>query len=83
MKDDSYLFHEIIDETIKIDKSILPEEVVERINELEELHAKKDWFFYDLKFDQLEVRAKTYINSGGISVSLYNKLLEKYGGLYD
>ena len=73
----------IIDRDIKIDVSILPKSVQEEIKELERLHEEKDWFNYDLKFDELEMNAKRYVIRGTMSDSLYKKLLEKYGGLYD
>ena len=53
------------------------------IEELEKFHAARDWLNYDLKFDELEMNAKSYIFSGEISPGLYKKLLAKYGGLYD
>ena len=77
------LWHDIIDRDIKIDVSILPKSVQEEIKELERLHEEKDWFNYDLKFDELEMNAKRYVIRGTMSDSLYKKLLEKYGGLYD
>ena len=77
------LWHDIIDRNIKIDVSILPKSVQEEIKELERLHEEKDWFNYDLKFDELEMNAKRYVIRGTMSDSLYKKLLEKYGGLYD
>lgn len=83
MKEEKDLFREIIDESIEIDLSLLPSIVVEEIKELEEFHAKRDWFFYDLKFDEFEVMAKKYVINGTISESLYKKLIAKYGGLYD
>lgn len=73
----------MIDENIEIDLSLLPKSVVEEIKELERFHEKKDWFFYDLKFDELENDAKGYVINKKISESLYKKLLAKYGGLYD
>lgn len=83
MDDDKSLWHDMIDRDIKIDLSILPEEVNRIIDELEKIHEKKDWFWYDIKFDELEVRAKKYVIAGKMSSSLYKKLLAKYGGLYD
>ncbi len=77
------LWHDIIDRDIKIDVSILPKSVQEEIKELERLHEEKDWFNYDFKFDELEMNAKRYVIRGTMSDSLYKKLLEKYGGLYD
>ncbi len=61
MNDKKDLFREIIDESIEVDVSILPKALRELIEELEVLHKKRDWFFYDLKFDELENRAKSYI----------------------
>ena len=55
------LWHDIIDRDIKIDVSILPKSVQEEIKELERLHEEKDWFNYDLKFDELEMRAKGFV----------------------
>lgn len=83
MKDDKHLFKEIIDKSIEIDLSLLPKSVKEEIEELEALHEKKDWFFYDLKFDELENHAKGYVVTKKIPESLYKKILAKYGGIYD
>ena len=77
------LWHDIIDRNIKIDLSILPKPIVELIDDLERLHKRKDWFNYDLKFDELEMRAKGYVIRNEISDSIYKRILEKYGGLYD
>ena len=77
------LWHDIIDRNIKIDLSILPKPIVELIDDLERLHKQKDWFNYDLKFDELEMRAKGYVIRNEISESVYKKILEKYGRLYD
>lgn len=77
------LWHDIIDRNIKIDLSILPKPIVELIDDLERLHKQKDWFNYDLKFDELEMRAKGYVIRNEISDSIYKRILEKYGGLYD
>lgn len=73
----------MIDKNIEIDLSVLPKSVVEEIKELEILHEKKDWFLYDLRFDELENHAKGYVISKKISESIYKKILAKYGGLYD
>ena len=77
------LWHDIIDRNIKIDLAILPKPIVQLIDTLEELHKQKDWFNYDLKFDELEMRAKGFVIRNEISDSVYKKILEKYGGLYD
>lgn len=77
------LWHDIIDENIKIDLEKLPKGVRDMVEELEELHKKKDWFLYDLKFDQFESYCKSFIINGKLSEYTYKKLLEKYGGLYD
>ncbi len=82
MKDED-LFHEMIDRNIEIDVSTLPKSVQMEIEDLEKFHAARDWLNYDLKFDELEMNAKSYIFSGEISPGLYKKLLAKYGGLYD
>ena len=69
---------------IKIDVESLPKYVQEIIKELEYIHEnEKDWFKYDMKFDELEIVAKSYILSNDITESTYKKLLAKYGGLYD
>ena len=73
----------MIDESIKIDISVLPVSVQDIIHELEILNEKEDWFSYDLKFYELESHAKIYIFDGKISEKTYTKLLEKYGRLYD
>ena len=52
MNDDN-LWHDVIDRNIKADLSALPKPVTELIDTLEELYKKKDWFNYDLKFDEL------------------------------
>ena len=77
------LFHEMIDRSIEIDLSKLPKDVLEEIEELEKFHKERDWFFYDLKFDELEMNAKKYVINGTMSETLYKKILAKYGGLYD
>ena len=77
------LWHDIIDRNIKIDLAILPKPIVQLIDTLEDFHKQKDWFNYDLKFDELEMRAKGYVIRNEISDSVYKKILEKYGGLYD
>ena len=77
------LWHDIIDRNIKIDLSILPKPIVELIDDLEKLHKQKDWFNYDLKFDELEMPAKGYVIRNEISDSIYKRILKKYGGLYD
>lgn len=77
------LFREMIDRSIEIDLSKLPKSVVEEINDLEKYHAQRDWFFYDLKFDEMENHAKSYVINGQMSESTYKKLLAKYYGMYD
>lgn len=83
MKKEKDLFREIIDPKIEIDLSMLPKSVVEEIKELEELHKKRDWFLYDLKFDELENHSKGYVVTKKIPEWLYKKILAKYGGMYD
>lgn len=83
MKKQKDLFREIINEEIEIDLTILPKSVLEEIKELEKLHEKRDWFLYDLKFDELENHAKGYVVTKKISEGLYKKIIAKYGGIYD
>lgn len=83
MKSNKELFRDFIDRNIQLDLSTLPKSVVELIEELERLNKEKDWFFYDIKFDELEIHAKAYVRHNKMSESTYKKILAKYGGLYD
>lgn len=69
----------LYDYNIEFDIEILPKDIQEIINELEELDKQGDWFNYDLKFPILEVQAKSYILNNKISEKDYNKLMRKYG----
>ncbi len=73
----------MIDESIELDITNFPKSVKEEIKELEKLNENEDWFSYDLKFDELEMNAKSYLLSGVISEYEFKKILEKYGRLYD
>ena len=77
------LFRDMINRDIKIDLTELPKPVIEIIDELEEIHKERDWLMYDLKSDELEIRAKTFVINKKLKESTYKRLLEKYGGLYD
>lgn len=72
-----------IDESIEFDVNTLPKYLVEAIKELEKYDAENDWFNYDLKFDELEISAKSCVIHNQISEGQYTKILQKYGGLYD
>lgn len=73
----------LMDHGIKYDYSKLPVELIEIIRQLEEYDRLGDWFNYDIKFDLLEVVAKSYVISNDLDECEYQILLHKYGGLYD
>lgn len=67
--------------SIEFDISNLPKYIIETIKELEQYDKIGDWVSYDMKFDELEVYAKSFLNNNKISENDYNKILKKYGGL--
>ncbi len=71
----------LFDRSIKFDISHLPKDIIELIKLLEEYDKVGDWFNYDIKFDELEITAKSYVISNTISESDYNTILYKYGSL--
>ena len=73
----------LYDYNIEYDISKLPKTHQEIINELEEYDKEGDWFNYDIKFDLLEIEAKSYLLNNRITERDYKTLLKKYGGLYD
>lgn len=73
----------MINRNINIDISKLPEEIQNMIDELEEINKTDDWLSYDLKFDILDIRAKSYVLHNIITEDEYKKIIAKYGGIYD
>lgn len=73
----------LYDYSIKYDISHLPRELKELINELEELDKVGDWFNYDIKFDILDIDAKSCWRRNRITEYDYKTILKKYGGIYD
>lgn len=73
----------LYDHSIEFDITSLPEFLINEIRELEKYDLDGDWFNYDIKFDELEIDAKSYLRNRRITEEEYNKILEKYGGLYD
>lgn len=73
----------LYDETIEYDETNLPEELKKYIMELKEYDEIKDWLSYDIKFDEFEMRARTYLRYRKISEYDYKKICAKYGWLYD
>lgn len=73
----------LYDYNIKYDYSGLPEDLKEIIHELEEYDKNGDWFNYDMKFQILDINAKSYWREGIIEEYDYKTLLKKYGGIYD
>ncbi len=71
----------LFDHSVNFDISHLPKDIIELIELLEEYDKVGDWFNYDIKFDELEITAKSYVISNTISESDYNTILYKYGGL--
>ena len=53
------------------------------IKQLEEYDKNGDWFNYDILFDELEITGKTYLRNRQITEQEYEKILNKYGWLYD
>ena len=50
---------------------------------LEELDKIGDWFNYDIKFDILDIDAKSCWRNNRITEYDYKTILKKYGGIYD
>lgn len=73
----------LINDSIVFDYSTLPKYLIDSIKELEKYNEIGDWFNYDLKFDELEITAKSSLLHRQISESVYDTILKKYGGLYD
>lgn len=73
----------LFDHSIQYDYSHLPESLIEIIHKLEEYDKDGDWFNYDMKFPELDIRAKSYWRWGVITEYDYKILLRKYGGIYD
>lgn len=73
----------LYDDTIVYDESHLPDELKKYIKELKEYDKLKDWLSYDMKFDEFEMRARTYLRYGKITNNDYKKIIAKYGWLYD
>ena len=73
----------LLDHNIEYDYSHLPNALKEEIKELEEYDKIGDWVNFDIKFDKLEIDAKSYCRNGIITEYDYKIILYKYGGLYD
>ena len=73
----------LYDETIEYDETNLPGELKKYIMELKEYDEIEDWLSYDIKFDEFEMRARTYLRYREISEYDYKKICAKYGWLYD
>lgn len=73
----------LYDKEIKYDITHLSKELQEMIKKLEEYDETGDWLSYDLLFDELDVRSKALCEAGKISDYDYEKILNKYGWLYD
>ena len=73
----------LYDYNIDYDYSNLPDNLKEIISELEKFDKVGDWFNYDMKFPELDVRAKSYWRNGKITEYDYKTILKKYGGIYD
>lgn len=74
---------DLYDKTINFDYSKFPNELQEMIKQLEEYDKTGDWFNYDILFDELEITGKTYLRNRQITEQEYEKILNKYGWLYD
>ena len=73
----------LYDDTIVYDESNLPQELKDYTEELKKYDKKGDWLSYDIKFDEFEMRARTYLRHKKISTNDYKKIIAKYGWLYD
>ena len=73
----------LYDDRIIYDESHLPKQIKAYIAELKKYDEEKDWFHYDLKFDEFEVMLRICLNNHGITEYDYKKLTMKYGWLYD
>ncbi len=73
----------LYDYRIELDITNFPDELKEMIKELELYSEQGDWFNYDLLFDYLDIRAKGAMNEKQITREQYEKILNKYGWLYD
>lgn len=73
----------LYDYNIEYNYNHLPSDLQDLIVKLEEFDKIGDWFNYDIKFDELEISAKSYYRNGIISEYDFKTILEKYGGLYD
>ena len=73
----------LYDDAVEYNEENLPEELKDYISELKKFDKVKDWLSYDLKFDLLEMRARTYLRYRKISEHDYKKICAKYGWLYD
>lgn len=69
----------LYDHGIEYDIKKLPKMLQELIEELEEYDKVGDWLNYDLKFEILEVQAKSYLRHNGIDEKDFNILMRKYG----
>lgn len=72
----------LYDKRINLDISHFPKELQDIINKLEQFKSE-EWLDYDLLFEELDIRAKMYMNANKISRAEYEKILNKYGWLYD
>jgi len=73
----------LYDHSINYNTSHLPKTLQDIIIELDNYDKVGDWFNYDLKFEELDINAKSYLINEKISEYDYKTLLKKYGGIYD
>ncbi len=73
----------LYDKTIEFDTKHLPQELQDLITQLENYDETGDWFNYDERYIDLDMRAKILMLAGKISRRDYEKILNKYGWLYD
>ncbi len=73
----------LYDKTIEYSTKHLPKELRDIISDLEKYDETGDWFNYDLRFRDLDMIAKSMMIAEIITRKDYDKLLNKYGWLYD
>lgn len=67
-----------IDEDIKV-REDLPKELLESFAELKGYYEKDDWFQFDMLFELVEARVKSYYLAGKISRADLDLIFKKYG----
>ena len=75
--------NKLIDSSIKYDYSHLPKQLINDIKELEVLNEKGDFWMYDAYYGTLESHCKSCLIDNEISEYDFNKIQNKYGGIYD